>query len=124
MPISTTVPVPAETSAPTTAVPAVRTPASVHVIAFNASTVAGSAGRISAKLKSQGYAVGPPGPDRTPPKDASVILYRPGFAAEAAELVATLGLDDSAAQAAEATSTGWGEAEVAVVIGNDVARRP
>src|SRR3954452_16702385 len=51
---------PPTTAAPalTTAAPTGRQPASVHVIAFNASSVPGSAGRVSTRLKTAGYAVG------------------------------------------------------------------
>jgi hypothetical protein len=113
----------AATSVPTTAAALIRPPGSVHVIAFNASAVAGSAGKMSTKLKGQGYAVGAPGPDRKPPTDATVILFRPGFGPEAQALAAALGLEASAAQAAEANPSGWGNADIAVLIGNDVAQR-
>jgi len=94
----------------------------VHVIAFNASPVSGSAGKVSTRLKGQGYAVGSPGPDRKP-QDASQVFYRPGFEPEAKALASALGLEAGAAQAADAGVSGWGNAEVAVVIGNDLARR-
>jgi hypothetical protein len=95
----------------------------VHVIAFNASAVPGSAGRLSTLLKGQGYAVAPSGPDKKPARESSAVMYRPGFDSEAKALASTLGLNPSATQAAESAPGGWGSAEVAVVIGNDVARR-
>jgi hypothetical protein len=116
-------PTSAAPAAPTTAASTARAPASVHVIAFNASAVPGSAGRLSTRLKTQGYAVAPAGPDRKPAQDTSAVMYRPGFDSEARALATALGLDSSTAQAAEGAPGGWGTADVAVVIGNDVARR-
>lgn len=114
--------VPATATAPATAA-AGRPPAGVHVIAFNASAVPGSAGRVSARLKTDGYSVGPAGPDKKPARDSSAVMYRPGFDTEARTLAVALGLDPGVIQPAEAAPGGWGNAEVAVVIGNDVARR-
>ncbi|MDQ6910998.1 MAG: LytR C-terminal domain-containing protein [Actinomycetota bacterium] len=125
--VQTTTGAPPPTSAPpttpSTVASASRPPASVRVIAFNASAVPGSAGRLSTRLKTLGYAVAPPGPDKTPAKDSSTVMYRPGFDSEAKALAAALELDPSVTQAAESAPAGWGTAEVAVVIGNDVARR-
>lgn len=125
--VETTTSAPPPTSAPSTtpstAVSASRPPARVRVIAFNASAVPGSAGRLSTRLKTLGYTVDPPGPDKAPAKDSSTVMYRPGFDPEAKALATALGLDPSTTQAAGSAPSGWGTAEVAVVIGNDVARR-
>ncbi len=120
-PVTTVAAAPTQT---TTAPPSLgRAPANVHVIAFNGSTVPGSAGKMSTKLKGQGYAVTPAGPDRKTPQDGSEVLYRPGFDAEARALATALGLDASVAKPADAATGGWGSAEVAVVVGNELARR-
>jgi hypothetical protein len=110
---------PATAPAPTPA--AVRAPAEVRVTAVNASKVAGTAGRGGARLKSQGYAVQSPSPDRRP-QDTSVVMYRPGFENEARALASNLELDGSAVAAMDASAS-KANVDLAVVIGNDLAGR-
>jgi hypothetical protein len=124
--VSTTAPattVPSSAPPATTGAAPARPPANVHVIAFNASAVPGSAGRVSTRLKAQGYSVGSAGPDRKPARETSAVMYRPGSEAEAKAVAIGLGLEAAAVQAAEAATSGWGNAEVAIVIGNDLAHR-
>ncbi|MFN2606424.1 MAG: LytR C-terminal domain-containing protein [Acidimicrobiales bacterium] len=116
------------TRAPTTAPPtnapptSVRAPADVRVVTVNASSVAGSAGRVGTRIRSMGWNVLPPGPDRRP-QSASVVMYRSGFDGEARALATALGVDPTAIAVADASTAAAGDADLAVVIGDDLAKR-
>ncbi|HEV3401213.1 MAG TPA: LytR C-terminal domain-containing protein [Acidimicrobiales bacterium] len=116
--VGSTAPPAPSTSAP----PAVRRPADVRVTAFNASRVRGTAGRMSTKLKSLGYNVLPASADRTP-QATSVVMFRGGSEAEARALAGSLGLDAGAVAAIDpAVQATAPETELAVVVGDDLAR--
>ena len=113
--------------APTTTAapgPAARPPAEVKVTALNASRVPGTAGRISTRLKSLGYNVLPPSADRTAQPD-SVVMYRGGREAEARALASSLDLDAGAVAAIDPVVQALSpEADLAVLVGEELARRP
>lgn len=91
--------------------------------AFNASRVRGTAGRMSAKLKTLGYNVLPASADRTA-QPMSVVMYRGGNEAEARALATGLGLDAGAIAVIDpAVQTTAPETELAVLVGEDLARR-
>lgn len=115
----TTVP-PAPT---TTAPPAPRPPGAVKVTAFNASRVRGTAGRMNTRLRTLGYNVLPASADRTAQPN-SVVMYRGGNEAEARALATSLGLDPSAVAAIDPGVQAMApETELAVIVGDDLARR-
>ena len=120
-PASSTTVAPTTTAAPG---PAARPPAEVKVTAINASSVPGTAGRISTRLKSLGYNVLPPSADRTAQPN-SVVMYRGGREAEARALASSLGLDAGAVAAIDPVVQAMSpEADLAVLVGEELARRP
>ncbi len=110
-----TVPV---TTSSTSPPPATRGRGELKVVAINASGVAGAGARLTARLESEGYGVGEPASRRV--QQASAVLHRPGLDAEARALATSLGLDPSVL---EATAAPPGEADLAVIIGGDLAPR-
>lgn len=99
--------------------PAPRPPGGVNVVALNASGVSGVAVRVGQRLRAAGYNVAPPGqnPRR---QSAASVLYRPGFAGEAAAVAQLLGLAPEALAPAPADGP---PADVVVMVGEDLARR-
>jgi len=122
---ATTAPPPPATPATTAPPPsaAARNPADLKVRAFNSSSVTGAATKMGARLKSLGYVVVTPGPDRKPPQDASVVMYRDGLEAEARALASSLGLDAGVVTPIEAPVAAVGETDLAVLVGSELARR-
>lgn len=116
--------VPESTTTPraTTTQTSLRAPADVRVMAINASSVAGSAARVGARIKSLGWSVLPPGADRKV-QDTSVVMYRAGYDGEARSLASALGLDPAGIAAVDAVVTAAGDTDLAVVIGDDLAKR-
>jgi hypothetical protein len=107
----------------TTAPPAPRPPGAVKVTAFNASRVRGTAGRMTTRLRTLGYNVLPASADRTAQPN-SVVMYRAGNEAEARALAANLELDPGAVAAIDpAVQAMAPETELAVLVGDDLARR-
>ena len=98
--------------------PATRGRGDLKVVAINASGVAGAGARLTARLQSEGYGVGEPASRRV--QQASAVLHRPGLDAEARALATSLGLDPSVVEATDAPP---GEADLAVIIGGDLAPR-
>ena len=121
LPTTTTTGPPATTAPSSSA--AVREPAALKVTAFNSSSVTGAATRMGARLRSLGYVVQPPGPDRRP-QDASVVMFKSGLDAEARALASSLGIDGGSVQPMEAPVAAVGETDLAVLVGTDQARRP
>ena len=118
---TTTTLAPAATS---TQGPTARPPAEVKVTALNASAVPGTAGRISTRLRSLGYNVLPPSADRSA-QPTTVVMHRAGREAEARALASSLALDAGAVRAIDPTVQALSpEADLAVLVGEDVARRP
>jgi hypothetical protein len=72
--------------ATTTSTVPVRSPDEVRVSVLNSIGVAGAAGRLVEELKDAGYQTLPAG-DYSPEQQPSRIWYRPGFSAEANELL-------------------------------------
>jgi hypothetical protein len=114
--VSTSLPASTSSSAP-----ALRPPSAVRVTPVNASSVPGSAGRVSTRLKSQGWNVQAPGADRKA-QPASAVLYRSGFDGEARAVASALGVDPGTLKPLGAGSV-LGDPDVAVVIGDDLAKR-
>jgi len=108
---------PAPVAAPAVVPP--RAPAAVNVLALNASGVAGVALRVGERLRAAGYNVSPPAqnPRRQP---SARVLYRPGFADEAAAVAEVLGLAPEVLAPAPADGA---PADVVVMVGEDLARR-
>lgn len=78
---------------------------------------------MSAKLKTLGYNVLPASADRTA-QPMSVVMYRGGNEAEARALATGLGLDAGAIAVIDpAVQTTAPETELAVLVGEDLARR-
>ena len=108
---------------PAPAAPSARPPGQVRVTAFNSSSLPGTAGRLSTKLKSLGYNVLPPSADRSP-QPASVVMHRPGFDGEARALASALGLDAGTVRAIEPAVTSLApETDLAVLVGEELAKR-
>jgi len=63
----------------------------VVVLVANGTTQAGQAGRLTDRLRNQGFSTR--NPKTATPQTASVIYYRPGYAPEAAVVVRVLGTD-------------------------------
>ena len=116
---STTTTAPTMTAAPPA--PAARQSGEIKVTAINSSSVTGAATKIGARLKSLGYVVQPPGPDRKP-QDSSVVMYREGLEAEGRALASSLGLDAKAIQPMAAPLAGARETDLAVLVGTDLAK--
>jgi hypothetical protein len=124
---STNPPLPTSTtilqSATTEVTPPSRRPGLVRVRIYNGSQVAGYAARLGTRLKGVGYIVLTPGLSPATPPSASAVGYREGYAAEAAALAAYLGLSPSSVAPISASSTeGLGDATVAVIVADDLAR--
>lgn len=100
-----------------------RGPGELRVTAFNTSTVTGAATRMGTRLKSLGYVLQPPGPDRKP-QDSSVVMFQSGLEAEARALASSLGLAADTVRPIEGPVAAVGETDLAVIVGNDLARRP
>lgn len=77
---------------------AIKSPQNVKVLVVNGSNINGLAGRLRARLSSQGYATVGTG-NANQAATSSKIYYQPGFAGEAAALAQFLKLPPSAAQA-------------------------
>lgn len=120
---TTTLPANADATTSTTLTAGARSPAEVNVRIYNGSHRAGAAVAVGKKLSTAGYHVLPPGPSPAQPTGASVIQFRPGFAAEAAALATLLGVDANVAvpMPDPATLAGVGEADLALMAGDDVA---
>ena len=112
--VATTLPVTTSTTPP----PSTRAPRELTVATINASGVAGAAARLAARLTEQGYDVGTPTSRRV--QSTSALVHRPGFDAEARAIASLVGLDPSTIEASEAPPA---EADVAVIIGEDLASR-
>ncbi len=106
----------ATTTTTTAPPPPTRAPNELKVATVNASGVSGAAARLAARLKEQGYDVGTPISRRA--QATSSLVYRPGLDAEARALATIVGLDPSKIEAAESPP---GEADLAVIIGEDSA---
>lgn len=110
------------TAAPTTSPPPpVRPVGDVRVMVLNASGVAGSATRVGAAIKSQGWDLKAPGADRKT-QDATVIMYRTGYDNEARALAVALGLD-AGVRAPLDPAVKADAADLVVVVGTTLARR-
>jgi len=113
----------AVTAAPTTSpTPPVRPVGDVRVMVFNASGIAGSATRVGAAIKSQGWDLKAPGADRKT-QDATVIMYRTGYDNEARALAVVLGLDANVAAPLDPAVVKADAADLVVVVGTTLARR-
>ncbi|MGI9079414.1 MAG: LytR C-terminal domain-containing protein [Acidimicrobiales bacterium] len=113
----------AATAAPTTSPPPpVRPVGDVRVMVFNASGVAGSATRVGAAIKSQGWNLKAPGADRKT-QDATVIMYRTGYDNEARALAVALGLDAGVVAPLDPEVVKADAADLVVVVGTTLARR-
>lgn len=116
------------TSAPTTSAPASTPPTSlrpagdVRVMVFNASDVTGVATRVGARLKAQGWDVGSPGAGR-PAQNNSIVMYRADFDDEARSLAGGLALPTSAVVALDTAVVSPGDADLAVIVGDELAER-
>lgn len=119
---STTTITPRTTAAPPPTT-AGRRPAELKVTAFNSSSVPGAATKMGARLKSLGYVVQPPGPDRKP-QDQSVVMYRSGLEPDARALASSLGLDAGVVKPIEPPVAAVGDTDLAVLVGTELARRP
>ncbi|HEX3394598.1 MAG TPA: LytR C-terminal domain-containing protein [Acidimicrobiales bacterium] len=113
----------AATAAPTTSPPPPARPVGdVRVMVFNASGVAGSATRVGAAIKSQGWDVKAPGADRKT-QDATVIMYRTGYDNEARALAVALGLDTGVVAPLDPAVVKADAADLVLVVGTTLARR-
>jgi len=115
---STTTTVPAPT---TTTTLATHPPASVRVLVANGTTTKGSAGKLAAKLNSDGYDTLSP-TDTSSPANASAVYYAPGYQGDADAVASASGLTSSAVQPlSSSVPVTVGSAEVVVIIGPDIA---
>lgn len=114
----------APTTAPAPPPPAARSPKAVTVLVANASTVQGSAKRISVKLAALGYHALDPDANQ-PNRATAAIYYRGGFSAEAMALADALGADHGQVQPmpSRPPSTRAASTDVYVVVGQDLAVR-
>ena len=125
---TTVAPTPSSTTPPTTAAPppapAPRSPGAVTVVVANASSVVGSAKRISVKLTGLKYHVLDPDPNQ-PNQSGATIYFRDGSAAEAAALADALGVgrDQVRPMPTPPQSARAATADVFVVVGQDLASR-
>jgi len=110
------------TTTSTTTTTPTRPPGSVRVTVFNASSVAGSANRVGTSVKSRGFDLKAPGPDRKV-QDTTVIMYRPGYDSEARALATVLGLDPGVAAPLDVALVSPDETDLAVVVGTELAKR-
>ena len=93
-------------------------------MAFNSSNVGGAAGRVMLALRrSSGWNTIDPGPNPSVKARDTVVLYTPGFGTAAQAVARDLDLGPTAAQPMTALPVGFRDADVAVLIGDDVARR-
>lgn len=114
-PTAPTVPLTTTTTSPP---PATRAPSELKAVAINASGVAGAGARLTERLESEGYDAGQPTSRRV--QAASAVLHRPGLDSEARALAASLGIGASALEPTEAPPD---DADLAVIIGEDVGSR-
>ncbi len=89
---------------------------------FNASDVTGVATRVGVSLKAQGWDVGSPGADR-PAQNNSIVMYRADFDDEARSLAGALALPTSAVVALDTAVVSPGDADLAVMVGDELAER-
>ncbi len=89
---------------------------------YNGSSVGGAAVVAGNELKAAGFVVQPPGPS-TGARAASSVWHRPGFEAEAAAVADALSAPGSvvALLPEPPPVAGVGNADVIVVVGDDVA---
>ncbi len=113
--VPTTVPV---TTSTTTPPPPTRAPSELTVATINASGVSGAAARLAARLRDEGYDVRTPTSRRT--QATSALVFRPGLDAEARVMASIVGLDPLTIEPSESPP---GEADLAVIIGEDLASR-
>ncbi len=123
-PTTTTPPAPPAPSTTTTPAVAARPPSEVSVRFSNGSRTAGAAVTVGNRLRGVGYDVLAPGASPGDPVPATVIQYREGFAAEAAAIATALGVaaDSPVAMPTPPTFAGIGNADVFVVVGEEIVR--
>ena len=111
----------------TTTTVAARQPATVKVIAVNATNASGIAGRATTRLQTAGYNAISPGNATAAYKAGNpttiVYIVTPGYDREAAAIATLFGLPSSSVKALPATSpsTDIKDVNVAVVIGSGLA---
>lgn len=108
---------------PTTTTAPVRQPRDVKVLAANATTVMGAAGRVRDSLRGQGYNVLAPAQARA--TNTSSVFFTPTFEREAQAVAQALALPPTSVKPLpDPPPTDLRGANVVVVIGPDLARRP
>lgn len=109
-------------TAPVTVAPPARAASAVKVKLYNGSSVGGAAVVAGNELKAVGYAVQAPGPS-TGARAESSVWHKPGFEGEAAAVADALGASGSVVALLPDPSpvAGVGNADVVVVVGDDVA---
>ena len=115
--------------APTTTTAALRPAEQVKVIALNATSTAGVAGKISAQLRDARYNVLAAGNATATAKAAaraSFVYYTPGYTREALLVAQTLGVAPTNVQALPAPPPGTDlkGANVVVLVKEDLANKP
>jgi hypothetical protein len=117
---STTTTAPAQS---TTTAPAATTTvdrSKFTVLVANASGVSGAAGRLTDKMKSDGYVMAP-ATDATTKADQTVVYYVNGYQAQAADVAAYLNVGPPQAMPSPPPVKDLGQAQVLVVEGRDIA---
>lgn len=117
-PTSTTV---APTTTTTAPLAPSRSPGDVRVRFYNGSRTAGAAVTVGQRLRPMGYALLSPGPSPADPVPATVIAFRAGNAAEAAAVARALGSGVALTPMPPTPNvTGIGNADVVVIVGDDL----
>lgn len=107
-----------ETTAPTAPADEPRPPPEVRVIVFNAAQLDGGAGRLTERVVELGYQTLTP--SNAPTQAETVVLFKPGFEAEAAALATGIGPVATTQPLPEPPPyAGTEEADLVVVIGTN-----